>query len=85
MSSATFPFGFDPDRPYRVKELGGTKRLESRGLLAMSYDSVIRKIVNNPRYGKWISATPNRTRRSTIHIMGQGVIQWLEDNRLDRQ
>jgi len=84
MSSAPFPFGFDPDRLYSVKELGGTKRLEKRGLLAMSYDSVIRKIVNNPRYQMWISASKNRTRRSNIQIMGRAVIQWFRDNMLAR-
>jgi hypothetical protein len=74
---------------YRPKQLGGKKqkgdlkgKAPERGLLGISYDTVIREIVNNPKYrddvkGKW---NPAHTHRSCILIPGWVVLQWLEDN-----
>lgn len=75
----------DKARFYRVKELGGKGRSQ-RGILGISYDSVIRKIVNNPLYADSITANWNeeRTYRSNILIPGWVVIRWLDDNRLSR-
>ena len=74
-----------PNTLYSPKELGGAKG-EKRGILAMSYSSIIRDIVDNPRYARYVSAKYNErgTYRSNIQILGLGVIQYLEDNRLDR-
>ena len=71
-------------RPYTVAALGGPKTEKGMpreyGLLeGMSYDGVLRKIVNNPRYAQWVHANKNKIRRSNIEIEGRGVIQFLID------
>jgi hypothetical protein len=72
-----------PNELYRPKELGG-KGWGQKGLLGVSYDTVIREIVDNPKYSASIVGTWNkaRTYRSNIIIPGWVAIQWLEDNKL---
>jgi hypothetical protein len=78
----------DRNRLYSIKELGGCKYGETeddrRGILSMSYDSVRRKIVDDPRYASDITGDWNarRTYRSNIQIPGWVVIDWLERHTL---
>ena len=73
------------DRLYRPKELGGKSKPE-KGILGISYDSVIRQIVDNPRYADSVVATWNakRTHRSHILIPGWVVLRWLADHSLGK-